>query len=89
MIRTAQKLQAERHGGSPRPNSRLSQPQLKKFCTLNTDCADLLKEAEEKFSLSARSYFRVIKVSRTIADLNAHNHIQIEDLAEALQYRMK
>lgn len=88
MISKAQKIQAERHGNQLILNSRLSQAQIKNHCPLSPDCSDLLKEAEEKLNLSARSYFRIIKVSRTIADLNAHTNIQVEDLAEALQYRI-
>ncbi len=88
MIIQAQKIQAERYKTPAIQNSRLSQSQLKQYCTLSRDCTDLLKEAEEKLSLSARSYFRVIKVARTVADLNLHDQITLTDLAEALQYRL-
>ena len=47
----------------------------------------LLKQAVQRFRLSARSYFRLLKVSQTIADLEATQAIEIEHVAEALQYR--
>ena len=48
-----------------------------------------MRTAVEKHSLSTRSYFRILKVARTIADLTKEKNIKIEHLAEALQYRMR
>lgn len=68
-------------------NAEMSTRQVKEFCTLNTQAQQFLQQAIRRFSLSARSYFRVIKVSQTIADLAHENSITISHIAEALQYR--
>jgi magnesium chelatase family protein len=60
---------------------------LKVFCVLSPECAALLKQAVLKLNLSARSYHRTIKLSRTIADLEGSDVIQTSHIAEALQYR--
>ena len=61
--------------------------QLKETCALNKEGSELLREVFEKLHLSARSYDRIIKVSRTIADLQGSQAIQPEHVAEALSYR--
>lgn len=70
-----------------RPNSALTNKQLEKFAMLNTDAKNLLDTAAERLNLSARSYFKTLRVARTIADLNEHENINVEDIAEALRYR--
>ncbi len=68
-------------------NAQMSSKQLKEVCVITTAGQNLLKIAMEKLNLSARAYDRILKVSRTIADLAASNDIKPEHLAEAIQYR--
>jgi len=68
-------------------NSEMTQEQLKKYCSLDEAGKSLLRQAVEKLKLSARSYYRLLKISRTIADLSQAEKILAEHLAEALQYR--
>ncbi|MBI5358088.1 YifB family Mg chelatase-like AAA ATPase [Candidatus Amesbacteria bacterium] len=70
-------------------NSQMGNKQVKKYCQLMPDATRILKLAVEKFDLSARSYFRLIKVSRTIADLDNSDKILVNHMAEALQYRQQ
>ncbi|MFA5135772.1 MAG: YifB family Mg chelatase-like AAA ATPase [Patescibacteria group bacterium] len=70
-------------------NGEMTPKEIKKFCTLTTDAMHLLKEAIARLSLSARSYFKIIKISQTIADLESKNSIEPTHVAEALQYRAK
>lgn len=68
-------------------NSQMRNSDVKKYCFLTPEAENLLKLAADKFYFSARSYFRLIKVSRTIADLEGVNNILPHHMAEALQYR--
>ncbi len=68
-------------------NAQMSSKMLKEICVINTVGANLLRAAMEKLNLSARAYDRILKVSRTIADLSASADIKPEHLAEAIQYR--
>jgi magnesium chelatase family protein len=68
-------------------NAQMSSKQLKEICVISTAGQNLLKVAMEKLNLSARAYDRILKVSRTIADLSASEDIKPEHLAEAIQYR--
>jgi magnesium chelatase family protein len=61
--------------------------QIRKFCDLNADCERQLERAMNQQGLSARAHDRILKVARTIADLEASSHIQIAHIAEAIQYR--
>ena len=70
-------------------NGEMSSAQVKKYCQLTKEALDLLKQAISRLSLSARSYFKVIKVAQTIADLNNQEKIEAAYVAEALQYRAK
>ena len=65
----------------------MSSQKLKEVCQINEAGKKLLKTAMEKLGLSARAYDRILRVSRTIADLAGKDHIMIEHLAEAIQYR--
>lgn len=68
-------------------NGEMSSQHVKQHCPLDENCRKLLQSAVTKFQLTARSYFRVIKVARTIADLSGEEQITPAHLAEALQYR--
>lgn len=69
-------------------NSQLKGNMLKKYCKLDEDTKKFLNEAFEKFYLSARGYNKILKVARTIADLEGAENIKFEHVAEALQYRI-
>ena len=68
-------------------NAQMTSPLLKKYCSLNEKCIALLKTAMQRFGLSARAYDRIIKLSRTIADLEHQTLISPRHIAEAIQYR--
>ncbi len=68
-------------------NSAMSPSQIRKFCALDTESENLLERAMLKQGLSARAHDRILKVSRTIADLDASENIQPEHISEAINYR--
>lgn len=70
-------------------NSDMSTRAVREFCKLNSDCEKLLRQATLQMNLSARSYYKVIKVARTIADLEGAANIETRHISEALQYRPK
>jgi len=85
----AREIQSERYKDNPGIycNAQISSKMLKEICVINSTGANLLKAAMEKLNLSARAYDRILKVSRTIADLSQSAEIKPEHLAEAIQYR--
>ena len=68
-------------------NSEIEVNEIEKFCPLDSESQNFLKKAMENYQFSVRSYHRILKVSRTIADLEQSPEIKIEHLAEALQYK--
>jgi magnesium chelatase family protein len=68
-------------------NAMMPSPMVKEVCQISTAGTTLLKNAMDKLGLSARAYDRILKVARTIADLNESEHIETAHLAEAIQYR--
>ena len=68
-------------------NSQMASAQLRDHCALDEPSQSLLKNAMEKFGLSARAYDRILKVARTIADLDGEESIRSSYIAEAIQYR--
>jgi magnesium chelatase family protein len=85
----ARDIQAERYKDHPGvyANAQISSKMLKEICVIDTVGQNLLKAAMNKLNLSARAYDRIMKVSRTIADLSGSEKIKPEHLAEAIQYR--
>lgn len=87
-VDTARKIQLERFKGKNiYSNSQLSSSDMEIYCHLNTDCRDLLRSVFEKLGLSARAHNRIIKVARTIADLDGSDNIESQHIAEAIRYR--
>lgn len=84
----ARELQASRLGsGAGNTNSRMGPRQLRKFCALDADGRSLLQSAMEDLGLSARAHDRILRMARTIADLENSPTIHSGHLSEAIQYR--
>ncbi|HVQ43556.1 MAG TPA: YifB family Mg chelatase-like AAA ATPase [Candidatus Saccharimonadia bacterium] len=83
--RTIQQQRAYEHGVSC--NAHMSTRDIQKHCTINNETTDIASHAMSNLSLSARGYSRILKVARTIADLEASSTIQTHHFTEALQYR--
>ena len=88
-VTEARKVQEERFKDQKgiHCNAQMTSKLLRKHCELDVACQSLIKNAMEKLGLSARAYDRILKVSRTIADLEKAEHIGPSHLAEAIQYR--
>lgn len=88
-VMAAREIQSERYKeyAGVYSNAQMSSKMLKEICVIDNVGQALLKKAMEKLNLSARAYDRILKVSRTIADLEGSEHIKPEYLAEAIQYR--
>jgi magnesium chelatase family protein len=85
----ARKIQNERFfDNAISSNSEMGNLEIKKYCSINNEAINLLKTAVTRLHLSARAYNRLLKLSRTIADLAGQNTIQTEHVAESLQYRI-
>lgn len=86
-VDAARARQLERFQNQPHCNARMSPAQMEQFCALSDECSALMRAAFDSLGLTARSYDRIRKVARTIADLDAQKDIQPVHLAEAIQYR--
>jgi magnesium chelatase family protein len=87
-VQAARDRQTTRYAGTRIiSNADLNNKSIKTFCKLTDDCAVLLRQAVTSLQLSGRSYHRIIKLSRTIADLAGEAEIKTSHIAEALQYR--
>ena len=87
-VNKARKIQLQRfQGSSIFSNAGMTQRQIRKYCSLGREEENLLRLAISELKLSARAYYRVLKISRTIADLAGEERINSSHLSEALQYR--
>lgn len=87
-VNSARKVQVERFKDLPIiQNSEMRSQDIKQFCQIDSQTQELLKNAVDQYHLSARAYHRILKLSRTIADLENCDKINTTHLAEALQYR--
>jgi magnesium chelatase family protein len=66
----------------------MSSRQIRQYCPLDSACLNLLKISVNELGLSARAHDKVLRLSRTIADLDASDQIQVHHLQEAINYRM-
>ena len=87
IINIVREKQYNRYKSSSKNNSSLSTSEVKKFVPLSSESKQFLDSAAGKLKLSARSYFKILKVARTIADIESSENVEISHLAEALQYR--
>lgn len=87
MIQNAINTQNNRYSRSDKYNSNLTNKEINRFAKLDAESANLLKQASDKLNLSPRAYFKIIRVARTIADLDSSESIASSHIAEALQYR--
>ncbi len=93
-VQTAKDIQIKRFKSLPAhrrekitSNSEMSTRDIKEFCTLSQECLEILRLAVSRMNLTARSYYKTIKLARTIADLEEEKNIKPVHIAEALQYR--
>lgn len=88
-VTKAREIQARRYADIPNvhSNAQMTAKMIRDYCHLNEESSAMLKNAMNKLNFSARAYDRILKVSRTIADLEGAESIKTEHLAEAIQYR--
>ena len=87
-VNAARKIQTERYGtDGPACNAQMGPRELRAYCVLDEPCQKLIRGAYDRLGLTARGYDRILRVARTIADLDGAEEIQVHHLAEALQYR--
>ena len=86
-VMSARQIQAKRYGSSIKLNSDMTNQAIKTLARIDQDAKNMLDTAAERLNISARSYMKVIKVARTIADLDSSEIITLPHISEALQYR--
>jgi magnesium chelatase family protein len=86
-VEDARVIQADRFNDASLTNARMTNKDMKTHCLINADCQKMIRMALENLGLSARAFNRILKVSRTIADLDKSENIEIPHMAEAIQYR--
>ena len=70
-------------------NAQMGTAAIEKYCQLDTGSRQLLERSVEKLGLSARAYHRILKIARTIGDMEGKKDLQLSHVAEAIQYRMR
>lgn len=86
-VDAARDIQRKRFNSDSVCNANIGSKEIRTFCALSADCESLMKQAFDALGLTARSYDRILRVSRTIADLDGSEEIKPEHIAEAIQYR--
>ena len=86
-VNAARDIQQRRYETGSMCNARMGTSELRKYCALSEESDALMKAAFEAMGLSARSYDRILRVARTIADMEGADNIGPEHIAEAIQYR--
>ena len=87
-VNDARKIQYQRYRNLDIfSNSELTPKLIEKYCALDDECKTILESAFNRLGLSARAYSRILKVARTIADLDKKDNIEKSHLLEAIQYR--
>jgi magnesium chelatase family protein len=86
-VEAARAVQRTRFGGGDLLNGRMGPRDLRRHCVLDAEAAGLLKAAMETLGLSARAHDRILRVARTVADLDSAERIRAEHVAEAVGYR--
>jgi magnesium chelatase family protein len=87
-VTKAREIQLKRFQGLKySTNSRMSTKQIKKHCSLDCQAEELLYQAMTELDISARGYNKILKVVRTIADLDHSENVRLEQISEAVQYR--
>ena len=86
-VNAAREIQNRRFGSGGMCNARMGPEEMRRYCNLSEESAGLMKNAFETMGLTARSYDRILKVARTVADLDGSEEIEPQHIAEAIQYR--
>jgi len=87
-VNTARDRQRRRYSGTKIGcNAHIGSKQLEEYCILSNECKGLMRDAYSRLAMTARSYDRILRVARTVADLDGADEIAISHLAEAIQYR--
>lgn len=89
-VETARKKQQKRFKNTKKTsNAEMSSADVKKHCALNDECRSVLQAATAQMNLSGRAFYRILKLARTIADLDSAENIEVPHIAEAIGYREK
>lgn len=86
-VNAARAVQQKRFGDGGMCNARMGPQEMRAYCALDDACAELMRQAFEVMGLTARSYDRILRIARTIADMDGSRDIQTQHIAEAVQYR--